>query len=189
MTRGLATEAWRRGFTLVELLYVLVIVGILAGFALPRIDVNRARADGGALQAAATLMTAQRRAVLQQHDVRILFDVDGGALRVHQDADNDGNESPGELLSIARLGEGVVFGRSGAPGAPGLPGADVVTFAEDDGMPVLTFHRNGSASEEGGLYVTARNGQAEHARAVSVERSTGRTSCWSYRQGSWQEGC
>lgn len=64
---------------------------------------------------------------------------------------------------------------------------------EQGGLPALTFHRDGSASEEGGFYITSRRAQVvggypQDTRAVEVERATGRPS-W-YRAGinEWHRG-
>ncbi|HEU4454432.1 MAG TPA: hypothetical protein VFR81_15295, partial [Longimicrobium sp.] len=132
---------------------------------------------------------AQRAAVARQHDVVVAVDVPGRALRVHYDTDGDGRVDTGEVVRRERLGEGAVFGRGSAPAW--LPGAAAVSFAgRQDGMPAVTFRRSGSASEEGGFYVTSARAQAaglaKHARAVVVDRATGRPGWASYTGGQWK---
>lgn len=179
------------GFTLVEVLHVVILVAILAGILAPRIDVAGSRADSAVLRLNALLTQAQRRALLRQHDVRVLFDRDGAVVRLHDDVDNDGAVDTGERFVVSELGEGVTFGRAGAGPLPGGP-SDVVSFAADPDLnaPVLTFHRNGSASERGTLHLEALPGtDPATARALRVERATGAATCWSHRAGSWEERC
>lgn len=179
------------GFTLVEILAILAILAVLTGLALPRIGAGRARVDGATFELSARLMEAQRRAVLRQHDLRVLFDVDGGGIFVHEDLDNDGTRDGGESWSRTDLPEGAVFGMAGAPRV-GIDAAGPVTFEIDaaENRPALTFHRNGSASEQGVVYLaSAGENRVTEVRAIEVHRSTGRAICWSYRTGSWTEGC
>lgn len=179
------------GFTVVEIVVTLVVLGVVIGIAAPRFDTARARADGAALRVTSLLMTAQRRSVLRQHDVRLVFDTEKERVVLHDDANNDGARSDGEAWRVEELGDGVAFGTAGTPRVA-VPEDGPVTFDvdPDEGLPVVTFHRNGSASQEGVVYVTSpSNAAATDTRAVSVERSTGRTTCWTYRTGAWKEGC
>jgi prepilin-type N-terminal cleavage/methylation domain-containing protein len=178
----------RRGFSLTELIFVMLIVGIVASIAIPRIDFNRARVNSNALSMTTRLMAAQRLSVLRQHNVRLSFDVDAGTVTSHEDRDNDGSRDPDETLTQWALEEGVVFGLSGAPGMGAQQTA--IAFEPDaDGLPTMSFHRNGSTSEEGFIYLTSKSGSETHARALRVRRSTGHTECWSYRTLTWERGC
>jgi prepilin-type N-terminal cleavage/methylation domain-containing protein len=179
------------GFTLVELVYVLLIVALLAGLAIPRIDVARFRMDTTVNEVATTLMAAQRAAVLRGHDMVVSFDETNRWLMIHVDANNDGLIQSGENRKVVELGEGVSFGLQAAPQIRN--GTVPFDFqARRGGQPIMTFHRNGSASEMGILYLTSLGGggsRAENARAVEVIRSTGRVKCWSYKTGEWKETC
>lgn len=177
------------GFTLVELLYVMIIISILAGLAAPMIDVSRFRMNSAVVEVATELMSAQRYAVLRGHDVIVAIDEDENWMRIHLDANNDGLIQNDESTKVAQLGEGVVFGR--AEGATITPSTQTVTFAKYQGAhKALTFHRNGSASEMGIIYLTtARAALPKSNRAVEVIRSTAKVKCWSYRTGNWQETC
>ncbi|HEX7242449.1 MAG TPA: prepilin-type N-terminal cleavage/methylation domain-containing protein [Longimicrobiaceae bacterium] len=181
-----------RGFTLAEVMTALVVVGIMVAIAAPRLDLTTFRVDGAMQAAGSTLLAAQRAAVVRQHDVVVAFQTDGGLIRVHEDADNDGLLDAGETVGFTELGEGVVFGRGGAPAHP--VGAGPVTFARrQGGVPCVTFHRNGTASEEGGAYLTtqaaARTGsKPATARLVRVDRATGRASWFRYSGGRWEQG-
>lgn len=185
-------RAWD-GFTLVEVVMVVVLVAIVAGIAIPAVNVSRFRTDAAALEIATTLQAAQRLSVLRGHNITLAFDLEGQRVRVHLDANNDGVVQPGEEVRWVRLGDGVVFGRGGAP-ALGSRDRPVSFDQKQGGMPALTFRRNGSASQEGVIYVTSGRSEStgaypEESRAVEVVRATGRITCWRFGAESWTEGC
>lgn len=188
---GRCGSRWRAagGFTLVELIYVVILLGILAGFAAPFIDVSRFRMNSAVVEVATELMAAQRYAVIRGHDVVVAVDEDENWLRIHLDANNDGDIQSDENTRVAQLGDGVTFGRAAGPTLS--PSTDIVTFTQtQDGIKALTFHRNGSASEMGYIYLTfARSSLPKSNRAIEVVRSTAKVKCWSYRTETWQETC
>ncbi len=181
----------RSGVTLIELLIVVVIIGIVAAFALPRFDYTKYRIESSMRGVGTTLLSAQRRAVTAQHDVVITFDAGTNAIRVIEDANNNGLLDAGERTRGVPLGEQVVLSAGGAPAHP--VGLGPVTFKKKfAGLPALTYHRNGSASERGGVYLTSRRAvlsgtHANDTRLLEIERSTGRVS-WHRYNGVWQRG-
>jgi len=179
----------RAGYSMAEMLVVIVIIGIAAAMTVPKLDSSGRQAAAAGQVAGVTLVAAQRAAVSRQHDVVVAVDVNTRALRVHYDADGNGRINGSEIVRTERLGEGAVFGRGSAPAW--LPGtADVSFTGRQDGMPAITFHRSGSASEEGGFYVTSARGRAggraTHARSVVVDRATGRPGWASYTGTEWK---
>ena len=116
----------RSGFTLVELVVVVVMAAIVAGIAVPVVNIARYRTDSSVLELFSTLQASQRMAVLRGHTITVALDLDGNRYRIHNDENNDGVIDAGENIRWVPLGEGVTFGRGGADrvaGAPNVEGA------------------------------------------------------------------
>lgn len=178
------------GFTLIEMLIVMVILGLVVAFAAPKIDMTRYRIESGMQGIGITMLAVERQAITQQHDVILLFDVPNNTIRIHDDANNNGVIDAGERVRGVSLGDGVVFGRAAAPARPMGPGP--VTFTKViNGFPALVFHRDGSASEAGGFYLTSvraatSGAHLEDSRAIELERATGRASWYRYGAPVWR---
>lgn len=182
-------QGMQDGFTIIELLIVMVIFGVMVAFAAPKLDVARFRVNSAMQVLGTTMLTVQRQAITQQHDVIVRFDTAQRRLRIHEDRNNNGSVDTGEHERSVPIGEGMVFGRGAAPAM--AMGDGPVTFARRiGGLPALVFHRDGSASEAGGFYVMSlralRSGQnPEDTRAVTVARATGRAAWFRYRSDGW----
>lgn len=182
----------RPAFTLIELVMVMVLIGLMVAISAPRIDIMGYRANTAIRVLGTTVLTAQRQALTQQHNVIVRFDTVNLRLRVHQDRDNDGVVDAGEQLRSVPLGESIVFGLGDAPPRGTLSTA--ITFTRvSNGDLAVTFHRDGSASEAGGFYVTSTRAAAfgsdypDHSRLVVVERATGRSASYRYLGGEWRK--
>ncbi len=187
------SNAWKRGVTLIEMLFVLSMIGVLTTIVMPRIDLARYQVEG-TMQSVGTLMlAAQRLAVTRQHDVVARFDEANQTIRLLQDKNNDGVIATTEHVQTVFLGEKVILGRGFATIRP--MGNGPVTFTQlVGGQKSVTFHRNGSASEEGGFYLTSQraasgyNAGMNDTRAVEIERGTGRVRWFRYINSVWKQG-
>lgn len=181
----------RSGFTLIELVMVMAMIGIMVAIAAPRIDIAGYRVNSALQVFGTTILTAQRQALTQQHDIIVQFDTASRSLVLHQDRDNDGVVDVGEPTRRVNMGESVVFGLGDAPARGNL--SDPITFTRRiDGLRALIFHRDGSASEGGGFYLTTDKAAGasnlpQHSRLVLVERATGRATAYRYLGSSWRK--
>ncbi|MEJ2216209.1 MAG: type II secretion system protein [Gemmatimonadota bacterium] len=193
--RGTARlKGGRVGFTFIEVIVVLAVIGILATLVLPYLPLARYRMDGAVRGVALVLVSAQRQAVKRQRDVVVSFDTATGTVYVHEDSNGNGQVDTGEPLRAFTLDDGVTFGRGGAPARP-MGTASVTFTGRESGRPEVTFYRNGSTDEQGGLYLTTKQamanpGHENHARAIEVERATGRVSWYYFNTtvDSWSRG-
>ena len=187
----MSTSVHTEGFTLVETLVVLMLVGVLTSIMAPLFSPGRWRVDAGVSELTLALNGAQRPAVLRQHDMVVRFLADERRIQIHTDADNDGEVDDGEVLRLIELPETVGFGQGSVQSLP--EGDGPITFREVEGIPLLVFHRNGSASASGVVYLRPMEGSLSTTktavRAVTVVRATGSVQCHSFQTGSWEVGC
>jgi Tfp pilus assembly protein FimT len=175
------------------MLVTVVVIGCIIAFVIPSVDPDRGRVEAEMFALGTTLMGAQREAVARQHDVRVTFDAAGSRVVLDFDADSDGVRDADERRRVVEVDRGVAFGRATAPAR--AFGAGVVSFANGaDGLPELVFHRNGSASQGGGFYLTSRKAEAgatrriADTRAIEIVRATGRAEWWRYDGSAWIRG-
>lgn len=169
----------QNGFTIIELLFVTLILAVLAGVAVPRL--NRPRVDAAARDLSMTLLAAQNRALLLQQDVQVRFDTVAGRVVVV--------EAPGSADERWAASWDVPSGVSFGPGPtqPLAIGERAVTFQDDDGAPTLTFHRGGAASEWGGAYLRGHGPERQpDILALEVDRATGRVTVWHHGADGWR---
>jgi hypothetical protein len=164
-------------------------IGTLAAIAVPRLDFQQYRINGAVRSLNGLLSRAQRIAVTNQYSVNVLFDVSTAAIKLHEDDDNDNVMDANERVRTYPIGEGVVYGLGGAPAR--LYATTPISFMRRlNGMPELIFRRDGSASENGGFYITTTNagesGRVSDARSIEVIRATGRSEWYRYTGGGWQ---
>lgn len=184
----------RAGLTLIEMLVVVGLIGFLAVIMVPRIDFDHFQVDGGMQAVSTALMAAQREAVAKQHNVAVMFDEANSSLRVLYDLDNDNTVDASERVRVLQLDNHVRFGRAGVAALPQLGNGPITFTRTISGFPSVIFHRNGSASQAGGFYLTsarAAAGATNHlrdTRALELYRATGRPEWWRYNGVEWKRG-
>lgn len=181
-------QTGRRGMTLVELAVVVTVVGVLAGFAAPYASSGQFQSDAAARKLHVTLMAAERLAVARQHDVVVSFDTIGHTVRTLEDRDGDGTVDLGERVTWQPLGDNAYF--TAPPSA--LPGSTPVAVSGAklsvvDGMPSVTFRRNGAATTNVELYVAAGSRGRRFHRAVAVAQATGRPEWFRWLGDRWKD--
>lgn len=173
-----------RGYSLGELLWVIVIISVVAGLAVPRLDWMKYRVNAETRNIAMQLTYAQRLSVSLQHDVRVTLDHTTRRLLVDEDRDNNGSYGSGERRRVVQLDDGVNFERNGVTTLPApLPTNELTT---------IIYRRDGSADQGGVVYLNTNRGVSlgtnKDARALEIVRATGRATTYSFVSGSWVKG-
>ena len=173
-----------RGFSLIQMLIIVVMLGILALLSIPKLDFMRYRVNADARNVTMMLAYAQRLAVSLQHNVQVTIDPVNRQIRTHEDKNDDGTYTSDERIRGFTLSDGVVFDRNGAPDLPEPAATEVLT--------AVTFWRDGSANIAGVIFLNTTRGVAkgtnEDARGLEIVRSTGRATWYSFTGGSWRRG-
>jgi prepilin-type N-terminal cleavage/methylation domain-containing protein len=181
-------EASGRGFTIVEMLMVIVLIGIVATWAVPKVSMSRFRADAAGRLVRTLIQNAQRNAITRQSDVITSFDLSSNRLRLVQDYNNNDTLNVGDKVDYRALEEGAHFATPTWAGPNGTtPSSPVVgnNLRTVSGLSGFIFRRDGSASSDAEIYVTVRDAMQQEYRAVLVNGATGRTELWKYNGTIW----
>ena len=184
------SKSRRGGFTLIELIIAISMIGILAGIVLPRLRVERSQVDAAARTVGMALLTARADAVSRGHNVLVLFDTTRRVVRTVWDLNNNRRVDAGEKSRPFLLGERVVFGRGA--GVPAFEGAtaQLPSMLLSGSTPMLVVQRNGALDRAGIIYLTSRKGSAGigdiDARAVRLDRATGRATVFLFAGPEWR---
>lgn len=188
--RRLHTTAARRGVTLIEMVLVFVLVGILAGLAIPIVNAPGFRADAEARNTRTVLEMAQRLAITHQYNVVVSFDTVKMRIRVLEDTNNNSVADAGERVTWHGFEYGMKFatppgnaGLNGTTAATSITGTSLISLS---GMPSIVFLRSGSASTDAQIYLTSPRPYTDDYRGISVTQSTGRTTYSRYLHSLWR---
>jgi prepilin-type N-terminal cleavage/methylation domain-containing protein len=180
------TRRARRGFTLLELTVVLIMVGIIAAMAVPRLNYDRFRADAGLRTVRTILQGAQRNAIMRQTNVVVGFDIANRQMVIVEDADNDCTWDSAERKTSRPLEDGVKFALPavgyGSTPSSAVSGSNLCTIV---GLPAVQFLRDGAASTDLDVYVTSSRGVQADFRLARVTQATGRTEAFRYTGSAW----
>jgi prepilin-type N-terminal cleavage/methylation domain-containing protein len=179
----------RPGFTLLEILVVLFISGLLMGMTTMRLRATTLRADASARLVRSTLQTQQRNAISRQSNTIVTFDFTRNGLLVIEDYNSNDSVNVGERQLWRPLSDGTVFATptmgtlAGTPSSNGaLDGTAIRTI---NSKPAIIFRRDGSASSDLTVYLTARPSVPSEYRAIVVDPGTGRVDLWRYSGTGW----
>ncbi|GAB1342627.1 pilus assembly FimT family protein [Gemmatimonas sp.] len=179
-----------RGYSLIELLIAIAMIGILAAIVLPRVRVERSQVDAAARTIGMALLTARSEAVARGHNVLVVLDTGNLVVRTVWDMNNNRRVDASEKSRPFLIGERVKFGRGA--GIPAFEGAtaQVPNLLTTGGMPMLVVQRNGALDRAGTLYLTSGRGAAGvgdiDSRAVRLDRATGRPTVYVFAQSGWR---
>lgn len=175
----------RSGFSMIELLSTLMIMAIIGGMAIPRMDLGHARSDAALRQVTMLCIQAQRTALAKQHNVILSLDQVNGRVRLVEDKNNSGIYDSGDRMVWVGLESGVKFVAAPVP-LDGISGA--VKFTKPkllDTYQSVIFRRNGAASSDGIVVFSAKATDPGSARAVHITQSTGRAEGYKYNGTQW----
>lgn len=180
----------RTAFTLIEILMVITLIGIIAGFAVSRVDYRGYRMDSNIRFLQNVIIGAQQAAITRNVTVQLMFDANAQRVRVLMDYNGNGVMDASDSVRYRPLFDGAEFQAptstiDGATAAY-LTGPGVV----ETGNPLqlaLRILPNGSLSGDVVVYVGSAARQATDLRAMTVAGATARTGFWSYAAGSWRQ--
>lgn len=176
----------RRGFTLLELVVVLIMISVIAGMAVPRINYEKYRADAAMRTVRTVLQGAERNAIMRQTNVVVAFDITNSRMQIVEDANNNCVYDSGERLTIRPLEDGAKFANT-ATGYSGSPSAAVSgsSLCSIQGLPAIQFLRDGAASSDLEVYVTSSRSTVTDYRVIRVVMATGRADAYRYTGSTW----
>ncbi len=182
----------RTGFTMIETLIVLAIIGLVTAIGLPKLDVFKYRSDATAVMIRSLMMQAQREAVVGQHDLIVSIDTVGHRIILGFDKDNDGSIASGERIRTQALPDQSRFITSSNPlSTSGLNSFGPIRaelIQTTSGLPSVVFRRDGSVNTTLELYTTSARNRPKDWRVTTVIQATGRTEYQRWNGSAWVKG-
>lgn len=179
-----ARHVFRRGFTLIETMLVLAMMGVLAMIVVPRIDTAAWRLRSAVVEVSGLMRSARQKAIRQQHDVILEFEPETSSIRIHENTDSDpaGVVGDSEREHRRPLPEAIDY----FEGGPALNGRKGHPGSFEDSR--IVFHPNGAVSESGVLYLAPVNSEELPAvRALWIDRASGGVRVYRFDGSQWTE--
>ena len=186
----------RKGFTLIELMVVVAITALIAGFTVAEINSTSYKLKSAARTLRAKMQQARLLAVKENCNVFVDFDLDGGGTidsfyTLWRDLDNDNTYDTGELIETVTLPNNISFGAvasgdggpsKSASGTTSIPSSTIISFSGDS----IRFSPQGTGSN-GWAYLHAPNKDSAGTYAVG-SNNVGRvqTRYWATNGGAWR---
>ncbi|HET7632068.1 MAG TPA: prepilin-type N-terminal cleavage/methylation domain-containing protein [Gemmatimonadaceae bacterium] len=184
-------RALRPGWTLIEITVVLVILAVVVALAVPRLNFQKYRTDAAVQGLRAVFQQAQRTALLRQYDVIVAIDTVHNTVLWYEDANSDGVVQSTEHKREYPLTDGVTFAVPPV-GIDSTVHTSVVgsQLGTLDGLPSVTFHRDGAATSDLELYIAGPANPTVTYRAVRLVQGTGRTDYYRFNTDArvWELG-
>jgi prepilin-type N-terminal cleavage/methylation domain-containing protein len=175
----------RSGFSMIEMLMTLIIIGIITLMAVPKLDLSHMKSDAALRQVASLFVQAQRTALAKQYNVLISIDVPGNRMRLVEDRNNSSTFDAGDRAMWMALEPGTKFYTSPLA-LDGMSGTVALVRPRTiDGYPSIIFRRNGAASTDAAVFFTTKVTDPGSMRAVEITQSTGRADPYKYTGSAW----
>jgi prepilin-type N-terminal cleavage/methylation domain-containing protein len=194
ITSGLISGPHRRyrGFTLIEVLIVMTLVGIMSAFAIPHFRISElAEVQIAGMQMVQDVDFARTRALASRSLARVQFD-DNSSPSYSGYLDTDGDSTIAgtndELQYLHGWGtrplpDRVLYGRGAIPPVPNDASNSAITFTNSR----VEFNSRGIVQPMGtdGVVYLRHANKPECVVAVEVSPA-GNVRLWSYKDGSWK---
>ncbi len=180
----------RHAFTLIEILMVVALIGIVAGFAISRFSYWSYRMDANIRLLQNIIIGAQQTAITKNVTVQVMFDANDQRVRILQDFNSNGLMDASDSARYRPLADGAQFQSppttiDGAAAAY-MTGPGVI----ETGNPLQRAIRiapNGSLSGDAVVYIGSPRNLPEDFRALTIVGATARTGFWSRAPGVWRQ--
>lgn len=180
----------RRGFTVIEILTVMALIAVVAGFAVSRASFVGYRMDANIRLLQNVIIGAQQTAIQRNTHVQVMFDANLHRVRILQDLNNDGVMDAGDSVRYRPLADGARFGTPPSTLDGAAPAYMTGPGVIETGNPLQRAIRiapNGALSGDVVVYLGSARAQPRDLRALTIVGATARTGFWSYATGTWRQ--